>query len=71
MMKYTMVYITYPLYKDDKVYLKYKLDLKPHEGSIGNVTLYINDKEVVNENITSYKIKKDKHSFLDWIHHLW
>ena len=63
--------IIYPINNKDKVYLKYKLDLKPHEGNIGNVTLYINDKEVLNENVTAKKYVKKNKNILEWITNLW
>ena len=62
----------YPIKNDDKIFFKYRLDKKPHEGNVGNVTLYINDREVLNENITASKSKKGKNkSLVDWIGNIW
>ena len=64
--------IIYPLKEDDKVYLKYKLDKNHHEGSVGNVTLYINNREVLNENITAKKKDpKKNNNLIDWIGNIW
>ena len=63
--------IYYPLGEDDKVYLKYKLDKSPHEGMVGNVTVYINDREVLLEKITAKKINNNKNGFIGWIDKLW
>ena len=64
--------LIYPIKQDDKIFLKYKLDKKPHEGNIGNVTLYINAREVLNENVTAIKSKKSKNSnLIDWIGNIW
>ena len=64
--------ISYPLNSQDKVYLKYQLDQKPHEGSVGTVTLYVNEKEVLNENLESKKIKKKKNNnIIEWFGNLW
>lgn len=64
--------LNYPINKNDKVFLKYRLDKEPHEGTIGSVTLFINDREVLNENIEAHKIKqKDNHNLIDWIGNIW
>ena len=64
--------IRYPLKKDDKVFLKFLLDKKTHEGNIGNVTLFINDKEVLNENINATKKASSKsNNVIDWIEKIW
>ena len=64
--------IKYPLNKNDKVFLKFYLDKKPHEGNIGNVTLFVNDKEILNENITASEVKSQKKSSIkDWIDKIW
>ena len=47
--------VRYPLTTKDKVLIKYVLDDKPHEGSVGKVILYVNDKEALVENIKAKK----------------
>ncbi|MBR3523756.1 MAG: D-alanyl-D-alanine carboxypeptidase [Bacilli bacterium] len=64
--------ISYPINNQDNVYLKYRLDQKPHEGSVGTVTLYVNEKEVLNENVDAKKIKrKESHNIIEWFGNLW
>ena len=62
---------SYPITKDENIFLKFELDKEPDEGVVGLVKVLVNNEEVYRDNIKAVKIETHTKGLMNWFRNIW
>lgn len=62
---------SYPIMEGEELLIKFELEEKPSEGSVGFAKVLVNNKEVYRDVIYAVKLKTYRKSLLEWFKSLW